>query len=239
MKASNQTDFYRSCLTVSPLFAGLSSTTLDMLADAARIIGFTPNERLHSRDDVLMFSGVVIAGGIRSSMTSVDGYEFSISILRRGAYFGAQGVIEDARACWDCYAQGATELVVVQNRDFRAAMSERPDLALLLAKASNYRLRKAYSMMSNLVLDTLERRLKRTLVMLIGASDGAETGKVPEIAITQEVLGQFVQCSRPTVNKALRDLENSGVVEIGYGVIRVLDLPALQRSFDSEPILRL
>jgi hypothetical protein len=30
-----------------------------------------------------------------------------------------------------------------------------------------------------------------------------------------------------------------GIVEIGYGVLRVIDLPALRRSFENETILTL
>lgn len=239
MKAASQTEFLRTCLQVSPLFNALPPATLDALSGVARLVTFAPNQRIHSRDDEVHFSGVILSGGIRSSMTSVDGYEFSVSILRRGAYFGSAGVVEPTHAYWDCYAHGHTEMVAIQNRDFRPALDSHPQLGIMLAKAANYRLRKAYLLMSNLVLETLDRRLRRTLVMLVGASEGSERGGIPEIAITQEALGQFVQCSRPTVNKALRDLEDAGIIEIGYGVIRVLDLPSLQKSFESEAILTL
>jgi CRP-like cAMP-binding protein len=239
MKASNQIEFYRTCLTISPLFAELSPATLDALAAVSRIASFSPNERINSRDDELSFSGVVISGGIRTSMTTADGYEFSQSILRRGAYFGSIGIVDPVPAMWDSNAHGATEMVVIQHRDFRTVLAAHSDLSLLLVKATNYRLRKAYALMSNLLLDTLEQRLRRTLVMLVGAAEGAGRGRMAEIAITQEALGQFIHCSRPTVNKLLRDLEIMGIVEIGYGVLRVIDLPALRRSFENETILTL
>jgi len=237
MRAAEQIEFYRSCLVTSPLMRDLDQASLDALARVARIVGYADGESIHARDDVMTYSGVILSGGIRSSLTSQDGYEFSISILRRGAYYGTLGLLEPTPAVWDCSAYGTTELVVIQNRDYRSLMNVHPGLAIMLARATNYRLRKAYIKMSNIVLESLERRIRRMLIMLIEPDDGSGRTTIPEIAITQEMLGHFVQGSRPSVNKALRELERLGIVEIGYGLIRILDEPALRSGFEGETFL--
>jgi CRP-like cAMP-binding protein len=107
-----------------------------------------------------------------------------------------------------------------------------PDVALLLAKLLNYRLKKAYSIISNATLQSLDTRLRRTLAML--ASDVGSNGEQVDIKITQQALGHFVQCTRPTINKALKDLERTGAIKVGYGQIRILDVKALRSEIEGE-----
>ena len=48
------------------------------------------------------------------------------------------------------------------------------------------------------------------------------------LSIFQGEIARLSGLSRQKTNKALHDLENSGLVRISYGVIEVLDLPGLQ-----------
>jgi CRP/FNR family cyclic AMP-dependent transcriptional regulator len=49
------------------------------------------------------------------------------------------------------------------------------------------------------------------------------------LRITQQELGYLVGLSRQRVNEALRSLQETGMIRIEYGGVRVLDLPALRR----------
>ncbi len=49
------------------------------------------------------------------------------------------------------------------------------------------------------------------------------------LRITQQELGYLVGLSRQRVNEALRTLQDTGMIRIEYGGVRVLDLPALRR----------
>lgn len=232
---TDRIEVYRRGLLVNPQFRELSDAALDHLARKARIITFDRGERVVSRGDELRYAGVVLSGGIRSSVTSIDGYESSASVLRRGSFHGIMGVPEVTECQWDCVAFGRTELVAIYCTDFRAALSLYPDITLLIAKALNYRLKKAYSLIANATLQNLENRVRRTLVMLAG--DPQYCGSKPaDIAITQEALGHFVQCTRPTINKVLKDLEREGMIEVGYGRIRIIDMCALQTEIEGEAL---
>jgi len=238
MKAASNVDFLKGCLVANPLFAELSPATLDQIARVTRLVSFAPEAPIAAHEEEMTFSGVIVSGGIRNSVTNVDGYEFSMSILGRGAYYGVIGLVEPTLSPYDCVTHGPTEIAMIANRDFRALLRHQPELAILAARAMQYRLRKAYGFMVNQLLDNLDRRLRRTLIMLANSGSAAEGG-VPEISITQELLGNFVQSSRPSVNKALRELEREGTIEIGYSVIRILDMKALAASFEGETILTL
>ena len=234
-RTADRMELYRQSLLVNPMFRELSEAALDYLASKARMITFQPGERVVGRGDEIRFIAVVLSGGIRSSVTSVDGYEMTASILQRGSFHGVMGVPEPTACHWDCISFGQTEVVAIYCSDFRAALSQYPDISLMLAKSLNYRLKKAYSLISNATLQNLETRVRRTLVMLVG--DPQYRGAKPaHIAITQEALGHFVQCTRPTINKVLKDLEREGVLEVGYGYIRIIDVEALQADIEGEAL---
>ncbi|MCI5076743.1 Crp/Fnr family transcriptional regulator [Oricola sp.] len=226
---------YRRGLLLSPLFAELSDPSLDYLVRKARLVTFDAGERVVARGDEIRYAGVVLSGGIRSSITSIEGCEASSSVVRRGSFFGIMGIPEPTKSHWDCAAVAKTELVALYCSDIRASFAHHPEIALLVAKALNYRLKKSFSLISNATLQNLENRVRRTLVMLAG--DPRYGGEKPaDIAITQEALGNFVQCTRPTINKVLKDLERAGMIEVGYGRIRIVNMRALQAEIEDEAV---
>lgn len=238
MKATSSVEFLKGCLVVNPLFADLSPTALDQVARVTRLLSLPPATPVDAHEEEMMFSGVIVSGGIRNSVTNVEGYEYSMSILGRGAFYGTIGLLEPTPSPYDCVSHGPTEIALFANRDFRVVLRDQPELAILAARAMQYRLRKAYGFMVNQLLNNLDRRLRRTLIMLVNSGSVADGG-APQISITQELLGNFVQSSRPSVNKALRELEREGTIEIGYSVIRILNMKALAASFEGETILTL
>lgn len=223
-------------LKLNPMIAELSPRAIDCLAQYSRIIKFADRDRIISRGDEMRYSGVVLSGGVRNSVTSSEGYELSMSILMRGSHYGSIGVIDITPSPWDCFAHGATELLGIFNNDFRAAMHQFPEIAIMLARLTSYRAQKAYAVMTNVSLENLENRLCRTLLMLAGQAIHEDEPNIREISITQETLGHFVQCTRPTVNKALKDLERAGVIKVGYGIIQIINIAMLKKRTEGEAI---
>jgi len=212
---------------MNPLLAELPAPTLEAIAEHTRLTQFDANERLFSRGDEILWAGVIIRGGIRNSLIGYDGHEMSMSILRRGAFYGWVGLVSPTPSPWDIYTHGPTQVASFRISDFRVLMKQYPELSTMIAQALSDRLRKAYDHMYNLVLDGLDARLRRTLVMLVGDRTMFSAAETPSIRITQETLGSFVQCSRPTVNKLLKDLEKEGLIRLRYGEIIIPDLEAL------------
>ncbi|MEM8588578.1 MAG: Crp/Fnr family transcriptional regulator [Pseudomonadota bacterium] len=221
-------------LRINPLLAELPASTLDAIAEHSRLNQFDANERLFSRGDEVLWAGVIIRGGIRNSLIGYDGHEMSMSILRRGAFYGWIGLVSPTPSPWDIYAHGPTQVASFQISDFRVLMKQYPELSTMIAQALTDRLRKAYDHMYNLVLDGLDARLRRTLVMLAGDRTMFSANETPSIKITQETLSSFIQCSRPTVNKLLKDLEHEGLIRLGYGEIVIPDLEALYPGREVE-----
>ncbi|WP_241175860.1 helix-turn-helix domain-containing protein [Modestobacter sp. KNN46-3] len=60
--------------------------------------------------------------------------------------------------------------------------------------------------------------------------DEAEDGNVQ---LPQRTLAAMLGVARPSLNKVLKDLERRGLVELGYGSIRLLDEAGLRSMRDS------
>ncbi len=60
--------------------------------------------------------------------------------------------------------------------------------------------------------------------------DEAEDGT---IQLPQRTLAAMLGVARPSLNKVLKDLERRGLVELGYGTIRLPDEDGLQRVRDA------
>ena len=224
------------CLRTNPQLASLPERVLRDLAKHTRIFHHENNDRLFSQGDEMQYVAVILRGGIRSSLVGYDGHEMSISILRRGAFYGWMSIGEPTSSPWDIYTYGRTELACIVVRDFRNVMARHPELTTLLIRGLSVRLRKSYDILANMVLETLDSRLRRMLILLSGDRSQFFDEEFPKIKITQELLGSFVKCSRPTVNKLLKKLEVDGLIEIGYGEIIVRDLHGLFPDRETEPV---
>lgn len=223
----DRSEFFAESLRMKPQMARLSPDALEALIRKARIMRFADNALILARGEEMRLAGAVLCGGLRSSVTGYDGHEMSISVLRRGSFYGWVGLMAPTPSPWDMYAHGPTELLAIQITDFRRAMRDHTELNAIVAEGLSAKLRKAFDHMHILNLDGPEERLRRILVMLAGDRDMFAKGTVPRIKMTQEALGSFIRCSRPTVNKLLRDMERAGLIQLAYGEIVIPDLAAL------------
>ena len=80
----------------------------------------------------------------------------------------------------------------------------------------------------NLVVDLRRGNATARLALLLGnmAQAVAEDASLP---VTQQELAELLGVTRPTANGALRELEALGLVERGYGRLRVRDRHALAK----------
>jgi CRP-like cAMP-binding protein len=68
----------------------------------------------------------------------------------------------------------------------------------------------------------------RTISRILPAFPSAADGTV-EIRLRQQDLAALAMTTRPTVNRALQDLRDDGVIELFRGGLRVVDTDAIHR----------
>ncbi|MGI6852500.1 Crp/Fnr family transcriptional regulator [Mesorhizobium sp. 1B3] len=203
----------------NPWLAGLSPDTMTHLASRAIVRRLAHGELWVSRSELAGGIAVIVAGGLRSTTFTAEGKEYVFSIMKEGDIWGLVSTIDGIHNANDVYAHGETTLVTIDRRTTLAAMEQFPDLGRCLMGILCHRLRMANTVLEDRALKPIEVRLARLLLSLRGSRQEASDSY--EVAVTQEMLSKILGCTRPTVNKKLRQLEQEEIVSVSYGFIRI------------------
>jgi CRP/FNR family cyclic AMP-dependent transcriptional regulator len=162
----------------------------------------------------------VLSGSVRISVTSADGRDIALNIIRAGEIFGEIALLDGQPRTADAMAMSDCELMVLERREFVPFLRSQPDVMLKLMEILCSRLRRTSAQVQEVTFMGFPIRLAKTLLELVAATESsASTGKV---AITQREISQIVGRSRESTNKQLRAWVKRGWVKLHWGGITVL-----------------
>lgn len=194
------------------------------LESAGRIKRFDDGQTIHLKGDRHAGLSIVRRGEVRIQTIGRGGDRSITTTLRAGDSFGEFTVLADLPRSHDAEAAGATELIQISRREFRALMDELPGLRDHMLENLSQMLFSALSIIED------ERRLPvpalvaRTLIELAIETDG--TIAVPH---TQSAIAEHVAATRVSVGKALGDLQRLGLIETAYGRVVIRHIKGLRR----------
>ena len=172
----------------------------------------------------------VIMGELHVAGTNVDGNEVIMAIVRPGEWTGFL-------ACLDRGPHAYSAVAVVETKIF--SLSPTSVAAIFETDIATYRLLQAPELsavrkLSHFVIEDmglpLVQRVAARLADLGRWAYGPASGPVAALDnVSQEELAMSVHASRQKINMILRDLSRQGLIELGYGQIRVIDSAALDR----------
>lgn len=217
-------------------FRALSKASVDQLAAAAHVRRIKDNHLWVSRSEVAPGLAIILQGGLRMVVVAETGRAHTISILRKGAVWGAISVVDGKPNVHDVHAYGATRLLVIERKAMRRALSN-SDVALAIMQIFAYRLHKAYAMVDDHALRPLETRLARFLLTLKPADEEERPRRDPcFVRITQDEVANAIGCTRPTANQKLRRLEELAMIKRAYGGLNILNRRALRSLCEGDEI---
>ena len=172
----------------------------------------------------------VVAGELHITGVGACGNDVIMAIVRPGDWTGFL-------ACLDRQAHAYSAQAVVETIIF--SLSSLAVRAIFETDVAIYRLLQAPELnaarkLSHFVIEELSlplaQRVASRLADLGRWAYGPSHGPVAALDnVSQEELAMSVHASRQKVNMILRDLAARGLVEVGYGRIRVIDSAALDR----------
>jgi CRP-like cAMP-binding protein len=197
---------------------------------AARRRVFTRNEVIfHEGDpgDTLHF---VLKGHVAIRVATPMGERATLAVLGPGETFGELALLGDGsdRTATAAAVEGA-ETMSLHRRDFLDIRRTDPSIERMIVDALSARVGRLTGHLVEALYEPVEVRLVRRLVALCETydDDRSETINLP---LTQEDLASMAGTTRPTANRILKELEDSGVLAVARGRIEVLDIAALERS---------
>ena len=186
------------------------------IAKAATLQRYNDGRLIHSRGDDKPGLSIVKSGAAHAGVYGADGSFVMTSILGPGQTFGEFTLYADLPRTHDISAIGPTEIYQIAGAKFAKLTARDPEIAIALLKASLTRL--------HIVLEMLDaiRRLplrERTAKILLSVMRTA--GDRHAFACRQSDLAFTIGVSRVSLGKALKELAALGLIELGYGEIRL------------------
>ncbi len=171
----------------------------------------------------------VIFGEVKVSSVSRDGRETVVALIRDGGWVSLSEIFSGLPGNADVTALTPIRLRSVSRAALLVLMREHPTIAEELLRVLSQRFSILYhSSVDRSVLSLKERVIKALYIQAY--SHGVPTGEVT-IMLPQEELAKMLDAGRQALNRVLQELQREGLIESGYGAVRLLGLAAVQKTY--------
>jgi CRP-like cAMP-binding protein len=178
----------------------------------------------------------LLLSGFAKASTAVDGVETLLGIRLPGEVVGEIGALTGEPRNATVTACGRVTAGLVGRADFEAFLRRRPDAAALVTAAVARKLRWANRRRTDFAAFPAHIRLARLLAEMAEVCGRPGPGGGVEIAVplSQPELAAMIAIGQATVQKALAELRERGLIGTGYRRITILDPDRLRRLADGS-----
>lgn len=227
--ASSEDRFAR--LLVGPWLSRQDAAFNQRLIEVARLA-------VHRAKDPISFEGDddprifgIVSGTIGCLISHRHEIPLLGTIVGPGQWFGLGPQLTRTPRILSFVAREPSVLVSLGDAELGRLGETFPDLPQRLAELAQMHTNYASLVVAELLVPEAERRIAAVLLRL--SEPGIGQSGFP---VSQSELGEMANASRASVSKALGTLARSGLVEVGYGRIAVLDRANLEAWFETGRI---
>jgi CRP-like cAMP-binding protein len=219
---------WRAVLSKHFLLQHLQPEELDELLTVAFVRRAASGEMLFQKGDPGDSLMAIISGRIKISTLSESGKEVALNILGPGDMFGEIALIDGRERTADASAMAASELLVIQRRDFMPFLEHRPDVSARLLVVLCERIRWVSDLYEDAVFLDLPARLSKQLLRLAKAyGEPVPNGTMISLKLSQQELGNLMGTTRESVNKQIGAWREEGLISIDKGFITIHEMDTL------------
>lgn len=197
------------------------------LLASARVRQLAAGQVLFKRGDPPCGLYAVLDGSLRISAVNEQGKEALLSLAQAPLWFGEIAVFDGLPRTHDACAVGPCTLLQVPQSAMLQLLEQSPaywrDMALLMSQ----KLRLTFINIEQLSLMPASVRVAHRLWM-IAEGYGEIDGSRRVVQLAQEDLAAMLGVSRQTTNGVLKELQEQGIVRLGYGEIEILEVGRLR-----------
>lgn len=216
-----------SLLAASAWFPLLDSPAQQRVLDDAREVNVPAGGALCRRGDVPLHWYGAIEGLLKWSVTSPDGRAVTLGGLSAGSWFGEGTLLRALPRTADIIALRPSRVALLPVETFAWLHATERSFDHFLLRQINERMHWFLgNFTAHHLLDT-DSQVARALAGLFHPF--LYPGMDRHLQISQEEIANLTGVSRQRCNAALKRLQESGILQIEYGGITVLDLPGLRR----------
>lgn len=156
----------------------------------------------------------IVSGSVAVFIKDEEGKEMILSNLNQGDFVGEISLFEETqqkRTAW-VRTKGHCEVAEISYKKFKQLVHLNPDILMYLSAQMARRLRQTSLQVSNLAFLDVTGRIANTLMNLAKQPDAMTHPEGMQIKTTRQEIGQMVGCSRETVGRILKMLEDEGLI---------------------------
>lgn len=171
----------------------------------------------------------IVSGEVKVSSLSRDGRETVVALIRGGGWVSLSEIFSSLPGNADVTALTPIRLRSVTRSALLEVMGKHPAVAEELLRVLSQRFSILYhTSVDRSVLSLKERVIKALYIQ--ACSHGSAAGEVT-ISLPQEELAKLLDAGRQAFNRVLQELQREGLVEAGYGAVRLLSLDEVQKRY--------
>ena len=211
-----------------PWLRPLTADERDRVAPQLRIGDAEPGELICRRGRTATYWFGVVDGLLKMSTETADGHTITYSGLTAGGWFGEGTVMKREPYRYNVQALRKSLVAGLPVDTFHWLLDHSIGFNRFVMNQLNERLAHFILAIEADRTPSPEQRVARNLAALANPVLFPGVGGV--LRITQQELAYLVGLSRQRVNEALKALAAQGLLQIEYGGLRILDLPALRHQ---------
>ena len=213
------------------IFSGLSVEDWAEIASRSVQISFVKGKELLVQGDPGDMMLILTEGTARVSMLTAGGREIVLAYAEPGAVLGEIALLDGGERTASVTATSAGSALQLGRNALKDFAASHPEFTWSLMQQLARRLRTADQTIESDRAYASGPRLARYLKRLIRKDS---TEKSHRVELSQTELGNFAGMSREHINRQLRSWEESGIIALEQGRVRVLDADLLEDISESE-----
>jgi CRP/FNR family transcriptional regulator, cyclic AMP receptor protein len=197
---------------------------------------YSQGQTIYGPDHVSKSIYLVVSGKVLISQVAAEGSEVLLEIVRPDELFGESAFLDVPQRPEQASALERATLMTWPISDMEDLVMKRPRLAVALLQVLAQRTAEFSRRIESFSLDTIERRLARSLMRFserLGTPE--EDGSVRMMPLTHEMLSRYVGTSREIVTQYMNRFRKQGYVSYSrHGIVLYRDV--LKTVYDKIPV---
>lgn len=212
------------------IFSGLSAEDWAEITSRAVQVNFAKGKELLVQGDPGDMMLILTEGTARVSMLTSGGREIVLAYAEPGAVLGEIALLDGGERTASVTATSAGSALQLGRNALKDFVASHPEFAWSLMQQLARRLRTADHTIESDRAYASGPRLARYLKRLIRK----DVGVAQRVELSQTELGNFAGMSREHINRQLKSWEESGIIALEQGRVRVLEPEMLEDISESE-----
>jgi CRP/FNR family transcriptional regulator, cyclic AMP receptor protein len=219
----------KTFLASVPLFKGAPERALEVAASVIQPRVYEPETVIFQEGDKGEALYILTEGMVKLSKVDLGGYEKTLTILQPPEFFGEMALLGNTTRSATAISLGRIQTYLLYADDFNKLIQTYPTVSLNLTTTLAQRLRGMDDEAQILSYKDAQGRVAFVLLRLYrsGVIELGNNG-FALVKLTHQDLANLAGTSRETVTRALKVLENEGVIETKPKEIIITDIQGLE-----------